>query len=417
MTNNINLPSWLSDFTKPYRYKVSHGGRGGGKTEGYGRLLVLMGYQKPLKIMCCRQFQNSIDESVKPTLEAIIYEYGLQNFYEITDKRINGLNGTTFKFRGLERNVMSIKGWNDIDICWIEEANTISAQAWELLRNTIRRPNSEIWISMNRHSEDDPIDATFLGKKVPTNSLVKKVLYKDNPYFPAVLEQERLDCLEYNPKRYDHIWLGEPDGSGEEAFIDAHIVAEARKREFQGIGVKTLGIDIGGDADAKNPDRTVWALRMGNDIKIVKNVKGINRDAILQRTADIIEQERPERVRIDITGIGHNIDRDLITLCNMRRIPVADVVGVNFGSAAMNSEKFVNVRIEMYNELRELLKIGSCDDSPEVQKDLTALALKYDKVGRWQLQSKKDIDFSPDNADAMALCCHKSQAFFSGVIA
>jgi hypothetical protein len=225
-------------------------------------------------------------------------------------------------------------------------------------------------------------------------------------------------------KRYDMFCIEYPatpeeafEGTGELSFIENKVVIEARRREFQGKGEITIGVDVGGDEHAKDPDRTVIAMRQGKDFKILFEKKGISRSDLLNKLAEVILEINPQRIRIDVTGIGHNIDVDLITLCNMRSIPIADCQGVNFGSNAIDSVQFVNIRAEMYYYLRENLIVGSCDDSADLQKDLTALGYKRDKTRRLQMEPKKNLSSSPDLADAMALCCHKSQAFFSGVIA
>lgn len=207
----VKLPDYARDLFSPYRYKVLYGGRGGGKTETVCRVLLLKAAMERLNIMCGREFQNSLDESVKPTLEAAISEMGLDYFYRVYGNEISGINGSHFGFKGLARNVESVKGWNDVDIFWGEEANVISDESLRLLKPTIRKPNSELWFTFNRKDRDDPIDKMFLGENKPARTFVKKVNFYDNPFFPDILEEERQNTLLLEPERYDHIWLGEPD--------------------------------------------------------------------------------------------------------------------------------------------------------------------------------------------------------------
>jgi len=216
-------------------------------------------------------------------------------------------------------------------------------------------------------------------------------------------------CVEY-PSNIQEAF----EGTGEDSFIEPALVALARKREFKGVGDKILGLDVGGDEHSKNPDRSVITLKQGNDFKTIFIKKGISRNSLLQTMSDYVKQYKPQKIRIDITGIGHNMDVDLVTLCNQRNIPIADCQGVNFGSEAVNSQKFTNVRAEMYHWLRETLKIGCCDDDANLQKDLTALSYKRDKNRRLQMESKKNITQSPDLADSMALCCHQGTEFYIG---
>lgn len=223
-------------------------------------------------------------------------------------------------------------------------------------------------------------------------------------------------------KRYDMFCIEYPanpneafEGTGENSFIEPRIVIEARKRKASGVGEVILGVDVGGDEFAKSPDRSVIALRKGNDFKIVFQKKGISRDDLMQKICDLIKEFQPQKTFIDITGIGYNLDRDLIHLCNVRNVSVAQVTGVNFGSGAVDSAQFSDCRAEMYHHLREALIVGSCDDSAELQKDLLATGYERDKMRRLKMQSKKNISQSPDLADAMALCCYQAPLFFSGV--
>lgn len=193
------------------------------------------------------------------------------------------------------------------------------------------------------------------------------------------------------------------ESSGEESFIENSIVVNARKREPILKGEKTLGVDVGGDSHSS--DSSVIALRHGDNFKIVWEKKGCDRDELLQIISDHVRQYNPDKIRIDITGIGYNLDKDLIKLCNMRNIYIADCQGVNFGSGAVESHRFVNKRMEMYFYLREALIRGSCDNDSRLHRQLTSCKSKKDNSMRHMLESKKGLSESPDLADAMALCC------------
>lgn len=223
-------------------------------------------------------------------------------------------------------------------------------------------------------------------------------------------------------KRYDMFCIEYPanpheafEGTGENSFIEPRIVIDARKREFKGVGDKILGVDVGGDEFGKDPDRSVIALKQGNSFKIVFEKKGISRDDLMQKISDLVREFNPTMINIDITGIGYNMDRDLIHLCNVRNIAISHVNGVNFGSNAVDSVQFTDCKAEMYYHLREALILGSCDDSAELQKDLLATGYERDKMRRLKMQSKKNLSKSPDLADSMALCCYQTGSYFSGV--
>jgi len=214
-------------------------------------------------------------------------------------------------------------------------------------------------------------------------------------------------CIEYPANPYEAF-----EGTGELSFIENSIVINARNAGFKGIGDIVLGVDVGGDEYAKDPDRSVIALRQGNDFKILFEKKGISRDSLLNTICDFIKQYKPQKVKIDVTGIGYNMDRDLVTLCAVRGVPIADCTGVNFGADAVDYTRFANTRAEMYHHLREALILGSCDDNADLQKDITALGYKRDKNRRLQMEAKKNLTKSPDLADAMALCCEQSGDFY-----
>lgn len=203
----IEFPEKLQPLFAPYRYKVMHGGRGGAKSWGIARALLLIGASRKIRVLCAREFQNSISESVLALLRDQISLLGLDHFYRTTNTSVIGINGTEFGFEGLRHNVTRIKSYEGADICWVEEANTVSKRSWDVLIPTIRKPGSEIWASFNPEFEDDEAYQRFVVNP-PSDCIVVQINYKDNPWFPAVLEQERLDLKQRDPDSYDHVWEG-----------------------------------------------------------------------------------------------------------------------------------------------------------------------------------------------------------------
>lgn len=170
--------------------------------------MLILGAQRPLRILCAREVQKSIDESVHTLLKDQIKELGLEGFYEDLKFEIRGKNGTTFDYSGLaQHTVSSIKSYEGVDICWIEEAQAVSKKSWDVLRPTIRKPGSEIWISFNPELDSDVTYQMFVVNP-PTGAVVVQMNYLDNPWFTEKLEQERLDCQRTQPDDYDNIWLG-----------------------------------------------------------------------------------------------------------------------------------------------------------------------------------------------------------------
>jgi len=192
----------------PSRYKVLHGGRGSGKSWGVARALLTLGSQSQLRIICCREVQKSIKESVHQLLSDQIIAMGLGAFYEVLDTEIRGINGTTFSFSGLaQHTVESIKSFEGADICWVEEAGTVSKKSWDILTPTIRRTDSEIWVTFNPELDTDEAFKRFVVNK-PDNCTTVEMNWRDNPWFNDVLEQERQNCLRFAPDDYDTIWEG-----------------------------------------------------------------------------------------------------------------------------------------------------------------------------------------------------------------
>ena len=201
------FPLKLQCLFEKSRYKVLYGGRGGAKSWGVSRALLIKAAKEPLRILCAREFQTSIRDSVHKLLCDQIVALGLLGFYEITQTSIRGKNGSEFAFVGLKNNVSNVKSYEGVDIAWVEEAQTTSRQSWNVLIPTIRKQDSEIWITFNPELETDETYQRFVLNK-PPNALVQKVNWSDNPWFPDTLKDEK-DSLKYrDPQAYNVVWEG-----------------------------------------------------------------------------------------------------------------------------------------------------------------------------------------------------------------
>jgi phage terminase large subunit len=190
------------------RYRGAYGGRGSGKSYTFALMLALRGAQQPLRILCAREYQNSIRDSSQAEIARAIESVPfLAAHYDVGDSYIRGRNGTEFVFRGLRHNYQSIKSMAGIGICWVEEAETVSEESWRVLIPTIRAPGSEIWLTWNPEREDSPTRQRFIVNQ-PAGAKIAQVNWRDNPWFPTELEQERQDDLRYRPDQYDHVWEG-----------------------------------------------------------------------------------------------------------------------------------------------------------------------------------------------------------------
>jgi phage terminase large subunit len=207
--SNAQFPQKLQCLFQPEksRYRVLFGGRGGAKSWGVARALLIKGAQRPLRILCAREFQTSIRDSVHKLLCDQIIELRLDGFYEITQTSIRGKNGTEFSFVGLKNNVANVKSYEGVDICWVEEAQTTSRLSWNVLIPTIRKQDSEIWVTFNPELETDETYQRFVIHP-PANSVVQKINWSDNPWFPETLELEKNSLRDRDPESYNTVWEG-----------------------------------------------------------------------------------------------------------------------------------------------------------------------------------------------------------------
>ena len=207
---DIDFPGWFEPFWKPARYKIAYGGRGSGKSTTFARAIICLAAERPLRILCARELQNSIQDSVHQLIADQIEIMGLSALFTVKEKGIYSVAGAEFLFKGLRGtrgDASQLKSLEGVDICWIEEGQTVSKASLETLTPTIRKPGSEIWITYNPDQESDPVHQLALNP--PDGSIVRKVNYDENPWFPETLELERRWMQRTDPDAYAHVWLGE----------------------------------------------------------------------------------------------------------------------------------------------------------------------------------------------------------------
>ena len=206
----VQFPEKLLPLFKKSRYKVLKGGRGGSKSWGVARALLLRGAKRRLRILCAREVQKSIRESVHQLLSDQIALLGLGDFYDVLDDEIRGINGTQFIFTGLSvHTVTSIKSYESVDICWVEEAQAVKKKSWKILIPTIRKEGSEIWISFNPELDTDETYVRFWVAP-PPNTIQIEINWRDNPFLTEELKQERLHAKATMDKdEYENVWEGQ----------------------------------------------------------------------------------------------------------------------------------------------------------------------------------------------------------------
>jgi len=217
---------------EPSRYKGAYGGRGSGKSHFFAEQLIDDSlYFRGLNSVCVREVQKTLKHSAKKLIEDKIIEFrlGEKDGFKVFNEAIKTPGDGVILFQGMQdHNAESIKSLEDFNRAWIEEAQTLSATSLRLLRPTIRAADSEIWASWNPRRKIDPVDLLMRQGERPTGSIVIRANWSDNPWFPDVLEQERLDCLRDDPDQYEHIWEGGYVSVVDGAYYARHL-AEARK--------------------------------------------------------------------------------------------------------------------------------------------------------------------------------------------
>lgn len=246
---NLQLPLKLAGLYEPRRYKVMHGGRGGGKSHGVAEVLLDMAARNPLRVLCAREIQKSMRDSVHRLLKDKVVKLGLQGFYEVLDNEIRGANGSLFLFSGLQSHTVdSIKSFEGADIVWVEEAHGVSKKSWDVLIPTIRKEGSEIWLTLNPDMDTDETYTRFIARRSP-DTWVCEINWRDNPWFPSVLDQERKKAKMLDPESYEHIWEGKP-----------RRVAEGAIYRYEIEGIYSEGRVCPVPYDPGLPVHTVWDL-------------------------------------------------------------------------------------------------------------------------------------------------------------
>lgn len=221
----VRLPEKLAQlFEGEARYRIAYGGRGSGKSVGFAKMFLISMLRHPGEtFLACREIQNSIQDSVHSILKQEIIELNIGFYFDVGESFIRTNQGANVVYRGLLRHASEIKSMNNIRTAWVEEAQSVSHKSLDYLLPTVRNEGSEIWFTFNPEDETDPVYDTFVAH-TRRRSKVVKINYNDNPFFPAVLDEERLNDFEHKPKKYDWIWLGmfntDPEGTVYASYVN-----------------------------------------------------------------------------------------------------------------------------------------------------------------------------------------------------
>lgn len=434
------MPIAFKGLFSPMRYKVYYGGRGSAKSWSVAEALIILAYTKKTRVLCAREIQLSIDESVIKLLADRIHAMGLTKYFEIQRNTIKGYNGSVFIFSGLRSNITKIKSMEGIDIVWCEEAEKITRMSWEVLIPTIRKDGSEIWVTFNPSDEMDNTYQRFVIDP-PHNALVVKVNHDDNPFFPEELriEMEALKKSDYD--LYLHVWEGECLANVDSVIIHPAWVSAAidahKTLELEVTGSRSTGLDV---ADG-GPDANAIADVHGFCVTGLQEWHEKGGDVI--RVADIgfnhCADNGHDRLVFDSIGVGAGVKARTNQL-NEGRNPKLNVVGFNAGGAVYspneeyvtgkkNKDMFSNIKAQMWWQLRDRFhntylavmqdrefeedEIISLDSEgcgqllTKLKSELSRPRVSYDKNGKVKVESKEEMKKrelpSPNIADAVVM--------------
>lgn len=240
------------------RYYIAYGGRGSAKSWTFARALLLQAMREPLRILCAREIMRTIADSVHRLLVDQIAALGLQEWFEVADTSIKHVDGAEFLFCGLRAlDAAKIKSYEGVDVVWVEEAQAVSKKSWGILIPTIRADHSEIWATFNPELDTDDTYQRFVVHP-PGNAWIVKVTYRDNPWFPAVLEAERLHLEKTDPESYEHVWNGRPRTVVEGAIYAREVTQMIEEGRFRPVPY-----------DPKLKVHTIWDLGWNDQTSII----------------------------------------------------------------------------------------------------------------------------------------------------
>ena len=365
----MQMPAKAKHHFQPKRHKVYFGGRGGIKSWSFAQALLIKGKQKKLRIICARELQTSIKDSVLSLLQDMIIMMGMEDDYTVMQNSIVGKNGTQFSFKGLKSNISSMKSFEGADICWCEEAEAITDESWNVLLPTIRKAGSEMWISFNPFDEMDSTYQRFVTPYIDRLDedgfyedplyTIQQTSYLDNAWFSKELRDEMETCKARNYKQYQHIWLGMPNKDFDdtlippewiEAAIDAHLTLK-----WDIAGNRVLGFD---PAD-EGTDAKAWVSRHGSYVNGMKQWTTGDLEKSVERTYSAALTKEAHTIVYDGIGIGagarikfKQINRSLKTISFIGSNKVYRPY-LKYGTDRYNKDMFRNLRSQYYWYLRD----------------------------------------------------------------
>ena len=403
----LDVPDKLLPFIElfdNYRYFLIDGGRTSGKTQTIARFISYLCEQRPLRVVCGRETQNSIEESVYTVFADLIRAFNL-NFDVSMSKIDHRITDSAIRFRGFrEQGATNIKGLEGVDILWVDESQAITKQTLDVIIPTIRKENSKIIWSMNRHVEHDPVYIAMAGRP---DCLHIHIDYIDNPFCPEAMKIEADTCKAMNIDDYNHIWLGQPLKKSDDALFTTDEIYGSSKLDFiiEGARKRVMGVDVARFGE----DETVFSIIESCNVNQWHQVfqdswKGKSTMETVGKIIDLVRVWNCDQVVVDDCGVGGGVTDRLSEL-------QINVVPFNGGEKPLNP-LYTNKRSEAFFMLKDLftrreLKILSDN---VLYGQLFSIRYEFFSNGKKGIVSKdkmrKDGFSSPDRADALCLACY-----------
>lgn len=275
----IQIPAAFDFLFEKARCKVAKGGRGSGKSENIGRYLLIKGLENTENIVCGREFQSSIKDSVHSMLASFVNQYRLEREYHVLDTEIRGENGTCFSFVGLRKNIGNIKSMHNIKRFWGEEAQVFSQYSLDVLFPTIRAEDSELLFSFNPELEEDPA-YQYLVVNPPPHTIIRHINYDQNPYFPDILKAEMEDMKRKDYQKYLNIWEGQCKQTIEGAIFTTQLqrAAEEGRISDEVSYEPSVKVHTYWDLGKRNKTAIWFAQYTGMQWRLLKCITGFGRD-------------------------------------------------------------------------------------------------------------------------------------------
>lgn len=381
-------------FDPQWRHIVYYGGRGSLKSHSVARSLLIRGHQKKLRILCTRELQKSIKDSVHKLLSDLILEYNMTDYAILKDSITHKKTGTEFIFLGLRLNVLEVKSLEGIDICWVEEAQAITEASIDILTPTIRKDGSQIIWTFNRINELDPVYVKYVTNK-PPKTFAMKVGYEiaeREGWFPDVLKLE-MEQDRSNPLIFAHKWQGEPLGQAERSIIGRDSILEAMKREVEPEGA----IEVGADIARMGNDRTVLWKRKGLKTLDFKIFNKLRTTEVCDELEQFANFDKTILIKVDDTGVGGGVTDEMLKRGYK-------VMAINFGGEPVDKDKYQNWISEAWFYMAEQMSGLQLPFNSDLLMELSTRQWKQDTRGRRNVESKSEYKKrgfrSPDLADA-----------------